>query len=116
MAMRAMVVTELGPPDVLKLQERPVPAPGEHDLLVEVHAAALNPVDYKVRRGAFRQGRSLPFILGYDAKEEFVQRVMQETAGRGCPVIPDAVGSRTFDRSLDRSEEQTSELQSHSFI
>jgi NADPH2:quinone reductase len=37
-----------------------------NDLLLEVHAAALNPVDYKIRRGAFREGRTLPFILGYD--------------------------------------------------
>jgi NADPH2:quinone reductase len=35
-------------------------------LLIEVHAAALNPVDFKIRRGAFREGRTLPFIPGYD--------------------------------------------------
>jgi NADPH2:quinone reductase len=64
--MRAMVVTQFGGPEVLRLQDVPQPTPGEHDLLVEVHAAALNPVDFKIRKGAFREGRSLPFILGYD--------------------------------------------------
>src|SRR5437867_1338462 len=64
--MRAMVVTQFGPPEVLQLQEMPEPAPGPNDLLLEVHAAGLNPVDYKVRRGAFREGRTLPFSLGYD--------------------------------------------------
>src|SRR5204862_1663588 len=36
------------------------------DLLIEVHAAGVNPVDFKIRRGAFREGRVLPFIPGYD--------------------------------------------------
>lgn len=61
-----MVVTRLGAPEVLALQEMPPPKPAPHDLLVEVQAAALNPVDFKIRRGAFREGRNLPFILGYD--------------------------------------------------
>src|SRR5262249_23642323 len=30
------------------------------------HAAALNPVDFKIRQGAFSKGRKLPFIPGYD--------------------------------------------------
>jgi NADPH2:quinone reductase len=64
--MRAMTVTTFGGPEVLRLQEMPTPAPGEHDLLIEVHCAALNPVDFKIRRGAFREGRKLPFIPGYD--------------------------------------------------
>jgi zinc-binding alcohol dehydrogenase family protein len=41
--------------------ERDAPAPGEHDLLVEVKAVSLNPVDTKVRAG--RKGR----VLGWDA-------------------------------------------------
>jgi NADPH2:quinone reductase len=64
--MRAMTVTAFGGPEVLRLQEMPAPVPGEHDLLIEVHCAALNPVDFKIRRGAFREGRKLPFIPGYD--------------------------------------------------
>src|SRR5439155_21653509 len=64
--MRAMVVTQFVPAEGLTLQEIPLPRPGPNDMLIEVHAAALNPVDYKIRRGAFRQGRTLPFILGYD--------------------------------------------------
>jgi NADPH2:quinone reductase len=229
--MRAMVVTEFGPPEVLRLQQMPQPRPGPADLLIEVHAAALNPIDFKIRRGAFGKGRKFPFIPGYDvsgviremgpevqgfkigeavyaspslvrdgsnaefvcvdartlahkptaldhlhaaalplvtltawealllrariqpgetvlihaggggvghvavqlakrhgcrvittssreesidlcrkvgadviinyAKEDFVQRVQQETDGRGCPVILDAVGGQVFDRSLD---------------
>jgi NADPH2:quinone reductase len=40
-----------------------VPTPGRHDLLVEVQAVSVNPVDTKVRAGGARAGR----ILGFDA-------------------------------------------------
>ena len=64
--MRAMAVTRLGGPDVLEWREMPEPQPGEHDLLIEVQCAGVNPVDFKVRRGAFAHGRQCPFILGCD--------------------------------------------------
>lgn|ERR1051325_8555233 len=64
--MRALAVTQFGEPEVLKLQDLPEPVPGDDDLLVEVHAGALNPVDYKIRRGALAKGRTLPIILGFD--------------------------------------------------
>lgn len=64
--MRAIVVPEFGSAEVLKLQDVPAPKPGEHDLLVEVHACGLNPIDYKVRRGALAKGRAMPIILGFD--------------------------------------------------
>ena len=64
--MRATIVPEFGGPDVLKLQDMPVPVAGENDLLVEVHACGLNPIDFKVRRGALAKGRQMPIILGFD--------------------------------------------------
>jgi len=42
-----------------------MPVPGEHDLLLEVHATAVNPVDTKIRRG-FLGERPFPLALGYD--------------------------------------------------
>ncbi len=64
--MRALVVPEFGSAEVLELREIPTPTPETHDLLIEVHAGGLNPVDFKVRRGAFAKGRALPIILGFD--------------------------------------------------
>ena len=64
--MRAIVVTRFGEADVLQPEQMPEPVPGEHDLLVEVHACGLNPIDFKVRRGALAKGRALPIILGFD--------------------------------------------------
>lgn len=47
--------------------ELPTPAPGPHDLLVEIAAVAVNPVDTKIRvRRASADGRT-PVVLGWDA-------------------------------------------------
>jgi NADPH2:quinone reductase len=61
-----MVLREFGSAEVLRLDDVPVPTPGPNDLLVEVHACALNPIDFKVRRGALAKGRPFPIILGFD--------------------------------------------------
>ncbi|MFI7143003.1 zinc-binding alcohol dehydrogenase family protein [Streptomyces massasporeus] len=45
--------------------ELPVPVPGPRDLLVQVEAVAVNPVDYKVRQGNDPGGE--PKVLGWDA-------------------------------------------------
>ncbi|MDX3848683.1 NADP-dependent oxidoreductase [Streptomyces europaeiscabiei] len=64
--MRAFVVTKYKEP----LQEVEVPEPtvGEHDVLVRVEAAGLNPLDEKIRAGEFKQilPYKLPLILGND--------------------------------------------------
>jgi NADPH:quinone reductase-like Zn-dependent oxidoreductase len=50
--MKAMVYTEYGPPDVIKCMEVEKPSPGEGQVLVKVKAAALNPVDAHLLKGA----------------------------------------------------------------
>jgi hypothetical protein len=64
--MRAVLMTAVGGPEVLKVEEVPDPqVTGEHDVLVRLRAAGLNPVDYKLRsHGTF--GNTLPAILGWD--------------------------------------------------
>ena len=51
--MRAAVITEPGDPDVFALQELPDPEPGPEDVLVAVHATALNRADLMQRRGGY---------------------------------------------------------------
>jgi NADPH2:quinone reductase len=63
--MKAIVQHEVGTPDVLRVEEVPEPSPGEHDLLVRVHATSVNPVDTKVRRSP-NVLREFPLILGFD--------------------------------------------------
>lgn len=64
--MKALVYAAYGPPEVLEIKEVPKPTPGSHDLLIQVQAAGLNPVDYKLRRGDFRANQTLPIIPGFD--------------------------------------------------
>ena len=49
--MRAVVYTQCGGPEVLRLVERDTPEPGPGELLVQVHVSGVNPTDWKSRRG-----------------------------------------------------------------
>lgn len=63
--MRAVVQHEFGGPEVLKIEEVPLPEPFPTEIRVRVRAAGINPVDFKTRAGgAFM--RELPMILGWD--------------------------------------------------
>ena len=64
--MKAMTIPEVGPPSVLRLGDVPDPSPGPTELLIEVHAAGLNPVDTKLRSGKFRASVELPVVPGFD--------------------------------------------------
>ena len=49
--MKAIVQERFGPPDVLQLVDTEVPEVGSDDVLVRVHAAAVNPYDWHIMRG-----------------------------------------------------------------
>ncbi len=51
--MRAIVITRPGDPEVLAVEDRPTPEPGTGEVLVRVHATALNRADLLQRRGAY---------------------------------------------------------------
>ena len=68
--MRQVVITEFGDPRVLEVVDASVPQPGEGEVLVSVHSAGVNPIDYKTRSG---QGfvasvirDRLPWAPGFD--------------------------------------------------
>lgn len=63
--MRAVLLKEYGGPEKLALSEVDKPVAGAGQVLVRVHAAALNPVDAKIRNG-LPIGPALPAILGAD--------------------------------------------------
>ena len=66
MSVKAIAVNPENPAVFIEISQ-PMPQPGEHDLLVEVKAVSINPVDTKVHAGIARNGLKDPHILGWDA-------------------------------------------------
>lgn len=66
--MQAFLVDRYGKSGNTRIGVAPVPAMGEQDVLVQVHAASVNPVDFKIRDGELKQilRFRLPLILGND--------------------------------------------------
>ena len=67
--MKAVMAHEYGGPEVLKLEDVPVPEPKEHEVLVRVIASGVNPADPLILSGKYAQafGTRVPLVLGYDA-------------------------------------------------
>lgn len=63
--MRAVVLRELGGPEMLRLEDVADPQPGPYDAVVRLAAAALNHRDVWIRRGQYA-GIKLPIVLGSD--------------------------------------------------
>jgi NADPH2:quinone reductase len=64
--MRAVVVREFGPPDVMKLEDVPTPSPGPGQVLIRVRAVGVNPVDTYIRSGSYARKPPLPYTPGTD--------------------------------------------------
>jgi alcohol dehydrogenase len=90
--MRAYVLKHYGGPEGSLLMDVSAPTPRPRDILVEVRAAGLNPVDFKFRQGKLRAilRPKLPFVLG----NEFAGEVI----GVGDDVKQFRVGDRVFAR------------------
>src|SRR5664279_2217242 len=87
--MRAVIITRPGGPEVLEVHERAMPTPAPNEVLVRVHASALNRADLLQREGHYpAPPGSPPDIPGM----EFAG----EVAGLGSDVSSWHVGDRTF--------------------
>ncbi|MDX2098559.1 MAG: NADP-dependent oxidoreductase [Leptolyngbyaceae cyanobacterium bins.59] len=66
--MKAVRLYEYGSPEVLVYEEAPMPEPRADEVLIRVHAAAVNPADWKIRQGYLKNQFPfpLPLIPGYD--------------------------------------------------
>jgi NADPH:quinone reductase-like Zn-dependent oxidoreductase len=91
--MKASVLHEYGPPSNLKYEDFPDPKAGPGEVLVRVHAAGVNPIDWKIRSGAMAKmyPTSFPAVLGYD-----IAGVVREV-GEGVQGF--AAGDQVFGRT-----------------
>ena len=66
--MKAAVIDQFGSAEVLQVRDMPDPLPHAGQILVDVHATNINPIDWKMREGqmAMRYGEEFPMILGWD--------------------------------------------------
>lgn len=86
--MKAAVLTRFGGPDAFELRDVQVPAVGPRQVRVRVHATAINPLDYQIRRGDYIDYVPLPAIIGHD-----ISGVIDE---RGSDVHEFAVGDEVY--------------------
>jgi NADPH:quinone reductase-like Zn-dependent oxidoreductase len=76
--MKAIVLRETGGPEVLRLEDAADPEPEEGQVLVRVAVAAINPIEYKQRRGTSQ--KELPAILGSDFSGVVVRSLSSDLA------------------------------------
>lgn len=90
--MKAVRIHEYGDVDTLTYEDAPMPEPGPADVRVRVHAAAVNPVDWKIRAGYLAEmiPYEMPLTVGWD-----VSGVVDQV---GAQVTHVAVGDEVYSR------------------
>ncbi|MYL57609.1 zinc-binding dehydrogenase [Virgibacillus halodenitrificans] len=90
--MKAIIIDEYGPADKLTESNVAVPNIKDNQVLVELHATSINPIDWKIRAGYLKDNIpfEFPIILGWDAAG-----IIKEI---GSNVTDFTVGDRVFAR------------------
>lgn len=90
--MQAFILSQYGGPEHTAVADVPQPVPGADEILVRVHAAGLNPVDFKTRAGQLKvvQAYRLPMVMGNE-----LAGVVEAV---GASVTRFAAGDRVFAR------------------
>ncbi|SDP33251.1 NADP-dependent oxidoreductase [Halobacillus aidingensis] len=67
--MKAIVIEQYGDRNQLKEKDVDFPVPNENQVIVELHATSINPIDWKLREGYLKEmlDFDFPIILGWDA-------------------------------------------------
>lgn len=93
--MKALIFKRYGKPEQIEFADTPQPTPGPDEMLVQVYAAGLNPIDYMVPKGTFKAilEFQLPATLGSD-----LAGVVVEVGNRVTRFKPgDAIFASIFD-------------------
>lgn len=93
--MKAVLMHGYGGVDQLRYEDVPTPKPGPDEVLVKLAATSVNPIDWKIRSGAFRIPMEFPVTLGRDLAGEVVEAGANVTKWKpGQKVM--ALGNRTY--------------------
>ncbi|MDX4975405.1 zinc-dependent alcohol dehydrogenase family protein [Myroides odoratimimus] len=71
--MKAAILEEFGPVTNFIIKEVPIAKPKFKEVLVKVLATSINPLDYQIRRGDYKNELSLPVITGHDVSGVIVE-------------------------------------------
>jgi NADPH:quinone reductase-like Zn-dependent oxidoreductase len=107
--VKAFILDRYGSKARLRLGEMPAPVLGDYDVLVEVHAAGVNPLDCKIRDGDFKLilPYRLPLVLGNDVAGVVVRvgsKVRRFKAGDEIYARPDKDRIGTFAELIAMNE------------
>jgi NADPH2:quinone reductase len=94
---RVVVATAFGGPEVLAVVDETVKAPGVGEVRVAVHAAGINPIDWKLYSGSMGTDAALPMRLGFEAAGV----VTEVGSGAVGPAGPVAVGDEVIAYRVD---------------
>ena len=99
--MKAVRIHSFGGPEVMRLEDMPVPQPQDDEILLRVHAASVNPVDYKTREGKFPAvGRDkLPVTLEFEKAGKVSVSLDVEGVGAQGPAAG-GDGMKKMDKSM----------------
>ncbi len=86
--MKAIVLSKFGGFDAFEMRDVAVPIVGRRQIRVRVHATAINPLDYQIRRGDYAGSVPLPAIIGHD-----VSGVVEE---KGADVTEFDIGDEVY--------------------
>jgi NADPH2:quinone reductase len=99
MSMRAIQMTEFGGPEVLRLAELPIPAPGEDEVLIRVTRAGVNFADTHTRTNSYVRRATLPLVPGGEVagvREDTGERVVALTGTGGYAQYATAPAAHAF--------------------
>jgi NADPH2:quinone reductase len=85
--MRAIEISSPGGPDVLRLVERPVPAPRAGEVLIRVHAAGVNRPDLMQRLGKYPPPPGASDLPGLEVAGEIVAGEREAIGRRVCALV-----------------------------
>ena len=111
--MKAVCIHRYGGLDALSYQDLPRPVPAVDELLIRVHAAGVNPVDWKTRTGSVPwkdQPDPFPLVMGWD-----LSGVVSEVAGgvRGYEAGDAVYGMIRFPKPAGTYAEYATAPQAH---